>query len=375
VRDQVAKLLGMAADNVTVHVTLLGGGFGRKSMGDFGLEAAVLARAMDGKPVKVVWTRDDDLHNDYFHTVSVEHLEAGVDARGLPVAWLHRSVAPTIDSTFDASATQQANYELGMGVINVPFAIPSIRIENPPAIAHTRIGWFRSVSNIPHAFAIQSFVAELAAAAGRDPKDFLLELIGPARMVTLKMPGDTYNDGQAPERYPVDAGRLRAVTELAAQKAGWGRSMPKGQGLGIAAHYSFASYVAAVVEVAVDAQGELTMPRIDIAIDCGAAVNPERVRSQLEGACVMGVSAVLSGAITFKAGRAQQDNFHQYELTRMPTAPRQVRVHIVPGDHHRALGGVGEPGLPPVLPALCNAIFAASGKRIRQLPIGNQLTI
>ncbi len=374
-RDMIAKRLGLPAGKVTVQVTLLGGGFGRRSKCDYGIEAALLSQAMAGQAVKVLWTRDDDLHHDYFHTVSVERLEAAVDARGLPVGWLHRTVAPTIDSTFADDPKLQAGYELGMGVIDVPFAIPNIRIENPEATAHTRIGWFRSVSNIPHAFAIQSFVAELAAAAGRDPKDFLLELIGPARIVTLKMPGDTYNDGQTAERYPVDAGRLRAVTELAAQKAGWGRLLPKGNGLGIAAHYSFDSYVAAVVEVSVDAQGELKIPRIDIAIDCGATINPERVRSQLEGACVMGVSAVLSGAITFKAGRAQQDNFHQYELTRMPAAPRDVRVHIVPGDYNKPLGGVGEPGLPPVLPALCNAIFAASGKRIRQLPIGNQLTV
>jgi Molybdopterin-binding domain of aldehyde dehydrogenase len=248
------KRLGMPVENVTVHVTLLGGGFGRKSKPDYGIEAAVLSKAMDGKPVKVVWTRDDDLHNDYFHTVSVEHLEAGVDAMGLPVAWLHRSVAPTIVSTFDANAKEEANWELGMGVINVPFAIPNIRIENPEAIAHTRIGWFRSVSNIPHAFAVQSFVAELAAAAGRDPKDFLLEVIGPPRIVSPQMLGDTWNHGESPERYPVDTGRLRGVAELAAKEAGWGRTLPKGSGLGIAAHYSFVSYVAAVVEVAVRRQ-------------------------------------------------------------------------------------------------------------------------
>src|SRR4029453_6565410 len=173
-RDLVAKRLDMSAEDVTVHVTLLGGGFGRKSKPDFGIEAAVLSKAVDGKPVKVTWTRDDDLHNCYYHTVSGEHLEAGVAARGKPVAWLHRSVAPTIISTFDVDARNEAPLELGMGVINVPFAIPNIRIENPEAVAHTRIGWFPWVSNIPHAFAVQSFVAELAAAAGRDPKDFLL---------------------------------------------------------------------------------------------------------------------------------------------------------------------------------------------------------
>lgn len=372
-RDSAAARLGLAPEDVTINVTLLGGGFGRKSKPDFVLEAASLAREFEGRSVRVQWTREDDLHHAYFHAVSVDRLEAGLDPEGKALGWRHRTLSPSIGSLFAPDPEHKQEFELGMGVTSMPFDIPAMRLENPAASAHVRIGWFRAVYNLPHAFAIQSFAAEMAAAAGRDHRDYLLELLGPPRQIDPRELGDTFNYGEDPERYPIDIGRLRGVIEKATEAAGWGRELPEGRGLGLAVHHSFVSYAAVVFDVEVDAEGELTIHSADIAFDCGPQVNPERIRAQMEGACIMGIGIALHSEMTASEGRIEQDNFHQFLIPRISHAPRTLRVHLVNDDPELPLGGVGEPGLPPVAPALCNAIFAASGKRIRRLPVGSQL--
>ncbi len=376
-RGDVANTLGLDQKDVTVNVTLLGGGFGRKSKCDFVLEAAILSKDMGGTPIKVVWTREDDIQHAFYHSVSYQHVTAGLDKDGKVIAWRQRSVSPSLMSNFMPDPKRESALELGLGLIDTPFNVPNLRLETGEAVSHTRIGWFRSVNNIPHAFAMQSMVAELAAEVGKDQKDYLLEMIGPARIVDPRktVTSELWNYGDPFDTYPIDTGRMRKVVQLAAEKAGWGRTLPKGHGLGIAVQRSFQSYVATVVEVAVDEKGNVSVPRVDTAIDCGFHVNPERIASQIEGAAVMGLSIAKHTKITFKNGRVEQSNFHDYPVLRIGEGAMDVRTHIVPHGLNVPSSGVGEPGVPPFAPAFTNAVFAATGKRIRELPLGNQLSV
>ena len=374
-RQDVAAALGLDVENVTVHVTLLGGGFGRKSKCDYVIEAALVSREV-GAPIKLQWTREDDIQHSFYHTTSVERIEAAVDDQGKVTGWRHRSVAPSILSTFAPDSGYQFPIEYGMGFADMPFQVDNLSCENGQVMAHTRIGWFRSVSNIPRAFAVQSFAAELAHELGRDHKEVLLELIGPDRKIDPKsvgMPDDLWNYGEPYDEFPIDTARMKNVLNLAAEKAGWGRDLPEGEGLGLAVHRSFVTYVASAVRVKIGADGQIEVPEVHTAIDCGFCINPERVRSQIEGAAVMGLTLAMYSGVTFKDGRAVQSNFHDYPVARIDQFPSQVHTHIVEHPFSVHATGVGEPGLPPFAPALANAIFAATGKRERNLPFGDRV--
>ncbi len=370
-RNTVAQVLGVKPEQVTVNVTLLGGGFGRKSKPDFSVEAALLAREV-GTPVKVIWTREDDIKNGYYHSVSAQRIEAGLDADGKTTAWLHRTVFPPIPSTFDPSQTLPSHGELRLGFSDNPFDIPNLRLERGAAKGHIRIGWLRAVANVYHAFAIQSFAHELAIAAERDPKDYLLELIGSARHIDLAKAGVEYdNYGDPIEVYPIDTGRLANVVREVAKRSDWDNKRRNGRKLGIAAHRSFLSYVATVVEVDVAEDGTWSIPNVHIAIDAGTVVNIDNVRAQCEGGSVYGLSCAI-GQITATDGVVDQSNFNDYLVTRMNQAPAAIDVHIV--DSEAPPAGVGEPPTPPFAPALANAIYEATGTRYRDLPLPRQVT-
>jgi len=368
VQEAVAAAMGIPKTDVICHVTLLGGGFGRKSKPDYVVEAALLSKAT-GKPVKVIWTREDDIKFDYYHTVSGMHMKAGLDANGKLDSWLFRSAFPPIASTFGPGAQYGAEFEIGMGLNELPYEVPNIRAENCPAPNHLRLGWMRAVAHVYHAFGIHSFLDELAVLNNSNYVDFVLKTLGPDRNVDLGKDGvKPWNNGQPLDKFPISTARLRRVLEMVADKSGYAnKKSTKGHGFGVAAHRSFLSYIASVVEVVVDDNGKVTIPNVWTVADCGTVVNPDRVVSQFEGAAVFGTSIAMMGEITAANGRVQQSNFNDYPVARMAESPRMTHVTIVPSKEPAA--GVGEPGVPVIVPAITSAIFAATGKRVRELPV------
>jgi isoquinoline 1-oxidoreductase subunit beta len=430
-RDALKKKV---RDNVQVHVTLLGGGFGRKSNPDYAMEAAFLARNHPGVPIRVQWTREDDVQFSFYNAAAYEHFEAGIGANGLPTSLLQRSAFTSFFATIfpppspafppalnDIFAKARAAFHNGgeylygsaieraQGLEDNPYDIPNMRIENSPAPNHIRCGWMRSVANIYHAFGLCSFADEMARAADRDPKDYLLDLIGQGHMFTEKdlrenehvpcydnnlFPIDRQMrsiGGQEKEilpGFPPDTRRLRACVERVAQMSGWdpakkGR-LGKGRGLGIAAHRSFLSYVALVVDVSLNDANELTINEVWAAFDCGRVVNPDRVRAQMEGGILYGLSLALLGEITVKGGAVQQTNFDDYPVFRIHQTPKRITSEFVPPskavvDSYPGTEvpptGVGEPPTAAVAPALANAIVAAGGPRIREIPFRHKIVV
>ncbi len=372
-RENAAKVLGIDPKDVTVHVTFVGGGFGRKSKADFVAEAALLSKEM-GAPVRVQWTREDDVQHDYYNAVSTQKLTAGLDASGSVTAWRHRTAFTPIASLFAPISAPLVN-DLQQGVLDLALAAPNVRAETGRAPAHVRVGWLRSVYNIFHAFAVGSFVDELAFAKGQDPKATWLEVIGPARKVSLEALGvkQLPNYGATLEDHPVDAGRLRNVIERVTQISNWADRKQNGKVLGLAAHRSFLSYVGVVVSAVTRPDGRIAIDDAWVVVDAGLIVNADRVRSQMEGAVVFGISHAFYGGATMKKGATVQSNFHDAKLARIRDVPRVIEVEIIKSTEKP--GGVGEPCVPPVAPAIANAVFALTGRRIRRLPMQLEVSV
>lgn len=337
-----AQIGGVPSEKVNVHTTYLGGWFGRRFELDFTQEALEASKAV-GAPVKVIWSREDDIRHAQYRPARHHRLRAGLDASSRPVAWTHRLVAPSIMARiFPQTIKNGLDEEAVEGGVGMPYAIPNVPVDYVLTDTGIPVGFWRSVNNSFNAFVVESFIDELAHAAKQDPYEHRRDRLG-----------------RAP--------RHLGVLNLAAAKAGWATAPPAGRSRGIAVYKSFESYVAQVAEVSVESDGRVRVHRVVCAVDCGPVVNPDIVEAQMQSGIVYGLTAALYGEIAIEGGRVKQSNFHDYPMLRMPEMPK-VEVHIVPSTD--AQGGVGEPGTPPIVPAACNAIFAATGKRIRRLPIG-----
>ncbi|PYP08223.1 MAG: twin-arginine translocation pathway signal protein [Gemmatimonadetes bacterium] len=333
---------GVPPEQVAVHTTYLGGGFGRRFELDFIVEALETSKAA-GAPVKVIWSREDDIQHAQYRPANYHQLRAGLDASGRPVSWTHRIVAPSIMARmFPQTVKNGLDGEAVEGGVGLPYAIPNVHVDYQLTDTGIPVGFWRSVNNSFNSFAVEGFIDELAVAAKQDPYEYRRGLLA-------------------------NAPRHRGVLELAAAKAGWGTALPSGRGRGIAVYKSFESFAAQVAEVSVSPAGDVRVHRVVCAIDCGMHVNPSTIEAQMQSGIVYGLTAALKGAIDIQGGRVVQSNFHDYQMLRLAEMP-VVEVYIVPSSEEP--GGVGEPGTPPIAPAVCNAIFAATGKRIRRLPIG-----
>ncbi|KAA9133356.1 xanthine dehydrogenase family protein molybdopterin-binding subunit [Marinihelvus fidelis] len=348
IQRTLGAFLGREPESITVHVMMAGGAFGRKFKCDYVQEAAALSRAV-GAPVHLTWSREEDTRTGYYHSLSAQHIEASMDAEGNVTGWLHRAAFPAIRTTFDPSVDRPSADDLS-AVSDHPYGIANMQVESGLSPAHTRIGWYRAVYAIFYGYAINVFTHELAEKAGKDPLDFYRQI---------------YANNTNPEQAE-QVQRSLGVLNLAAEKAGWGRELPDGQGLGIAVHHSFESYLAMVVHAEVDGD-DIKVHRVDCAVDCGLVLNPDQATAQMEGAVMMGMSLALYTEVSFREGAVVNSNFHDYPVLRSNEAPPEINVYFTNTDARPT--GLGEPGVPTFAPALAGAIYAASGVRHRDLPI------
>ncbi|WP_111977143.1 xanthine dehydrogenase family protein molybdopterin-binding subunit [Algibacillus agarilyticus] len=371
--NSAAAMMNLPADMFVVEPTLLGGAFGRKSKPDFSNEAVFLAHKTQ-QPVKVVWSREDDIQQGYYHAGALENIKAGIDDKGNITTWHQQTVYPTIASTFNNDKHTPQDFELSLGFGDLAYDFDHVLMEKAEAKAPVRIGWMRSVCNIQHAFALNCFLDEIAHKINKPTAEVMLKALGADRNVNHKEEfGFSFtNYSEKLERHPYSTKRYREVLQHLIKQTPIDQTLPNNQGWGIAVHRSFVSYIAVASKVSV-VNNKLSVDEIHCVVDCGLAINPDRIKAQMEGAMIFGLSIALMGKIDIKAGQVVQSNFHDYPVTRMPQAPN-ITVHLL-NPTENVPSGVGEPGVPPVAPSICNAIFAATGQRYRDLPLNQYLTV